>query len=517
MTNSRSHSPFQFFLRRGNFLKIAVLVGGVLLTGFILPTGKMLQSGNTSFSKNSSAVKTGMPADYKGTGSAVDAGFIIDTLATGLSVPWDIVFLPDGKMLFSERPGRVRIYQNDSLLPNPALLVPDIEVKGKMGLLGLCLHPDFSVNHFIYLAYNYREEEKTFLRVARYSFDKDSLLNPVTIIEDIPGVFNHTGSRLAFGPDRKLYISTGDADVPVLAQDLKACNGKILRLNDDGSIPGDNPFVHNDTARKEIWTYGHRNPQGLVFRPGTGKLYDSEHGPTGGDEINLIKKGDNYGWPVTHHRDTASGMRSPLMEFTPSIGPSESLFYSGKAFPALKGHLLVACMRGEAILNVSFSGSRISQYQFLLKKKFGRIRALAEGPDGYLYISTSMVDPPESDLSPADGSFDLLLRMRPDKSHAIPSGSMTTAIFSGGNAVKGRTAPIIYQQLCSGCHGAEMNGREKIPSLVDAVWNEGGTRAAITRSVSAGVTSKGMPAWKGVLTDREIAQMVSYIISKRQK
>ena len=444
-------------------------------------------------------------------------GMLIDTLASGLSVPWDIIFLPDGKMMFSERPGRVRIYEYDSLRSAPALLVPGIEVKGKMGLLGLCLHPDFLTNHFIYVAYNYRDQDKTFLRVARYSFDGDSLLNPVTIVENIPGVFNHTGSRLKFGPDRKLYITTGDADVPVLAQDLKTYNGKILRVNDDGSVPQDNPFVKNDSARKEIWTYGHRNPQGLVFRPGTETLFDSEHGPTGGDEINLIKKGGNYGWPVIHHRDTAAGMRSPLMEFTPSIGPSESLFYSGKAFPALKGHLLVACMRGEAILDVTMSGNKIAGYQYLLKKVFGRIRALAEGPDGYLYISTTMVDPPESDLPPSSGGVDLLLRLKPDPGHLLPAGHLTTAIFSGGTGIRVRSSSTLYEQLCAGCHGAQMEGKEKIPSLVDATWNNGGTRSDITRSITTGVTSKGMPAWKGVLTDKEIAQMTSYILSRKKK
>jgi glucose/arabinose dehydrogenase len=251
--------------------------------------------------------------------------------------------------------------------------------------------------------------------VVRYEYRNDELIHPKNIIENIPGVFNHTGCRLKFGPDRKLYITTGDADVPKLAQDLKAYNGKILRLNEDGTIPADNPFIHNDTAKHEVWSYGHRNSQGIAFQPGTGKLYSSEHGPTGGDEINLIVKGNNYGWPVIHHRDRNDAMISPLMEFSPSIGPAEALFYSGKAFAAMKGNLLVGCMRGEAILNVQFNQNKnkILSYGFLLKNKYGRIRAMTEGPDGYLYFSTSQVDPPKSRLQAGEKSFDMILRLRP--------------------------------------------------------------------------------------------------------
>lgn len=457
--------------------------------------------------------------------SSAGEAFAVDTLASGLTVPWDIAFIPGGDMLFTERPGRVRLFHNKQLVQKPVLTIEDIEVNGKMGLLGFCLHPAFAGNHLIYLAYNYRSANQTFLRVARYQFSNDTLLNKKLIIENIPGVFNHTGSRLKFGPDKKLYISTGDADVPRLAQDLKAYNGKILRLEEDGSIPADNPFVHNDTARHEIWTYGHRNSQGITFQPGTGLLFSSEHGPTGGDEINLITKGNNYGWPLIHHRDTRDGMMNPLMEFTPSIGPAEALFYSGKAFPSLKGHLLVACMRGEAILNIDVKNSKISSYNFLLKNRFGRIRALAEGPDGYLYFSTSQVDPPESRMQAGDQAFDMIVRIRPSPpGHAgsisyglteklqtaiNDSASLTTAAKAGSHS-----SPAQYALLCAGCHGAAMEGREKIPSLADKEWLNGSTRPAIKKSIAQGITSKGMPAWEGVLTATEIDRMADYILKK---
>lgn len=445
-------------------------------------------------------------------------GFVIDTLASGLSVPWDIVFLPDGDMLFSERAGRVRLYRNNALQAKPVLTVQGIEAAGKMGLLGMCLHPAFASNHFIYLAYNYRAGERTFLRIARYEYRKDSLVNARTIIENIPGVFNHTGSRLRFGTDRKLYISTGDADMPILSQDLKTYNGKILRINDDGSVPADNPFVRNDTARKEIWSYGHRNPQGLAFQPGTNFLYSSEHGPTGGDEINIIRKGNNYGWPVIHHRDVKRGMISPVMEFTPSIGPAEALFYSGKAFPTLKGHLLVACMRGEAILDVTLGDNKIASYNFLLKNSFGRIRALAEGPDGYLYISTSQVDPPESNMTPRERSYDLVLRIKPAKGSTPPTAALTTAINTSAVAAvgKGRSTRELYIQLCAGCHGNNLEGRDKVASLIDGKWINGGSKGDIRKTIMQGIVSKGMPAWQGVLTSSEIEGIADYILASEK-
>gem|GEM_PF-345768 len=462
------------------------------------------------------------------------SSFVVDTIATDLYVPWDIVFLPDNSMLFTERPGRVRLYRNHALIGRPLLTIPDIEVKGKMGLLGMRLHPRYASNHLVYLAYNYRVGDQTFLRVARYTMTRDSLVEPFTIIEKIPGVFNHTGCRLVFGKEDKLFITTGDADVPRLAQDLRALNGKILRLNDDGSIPADNPFVKNDTARHEIWTYGHRNPQGLAIQPSTGFLYDSEHGPTGGDEINLIHRGNNYGWPVIHHRDTRDGMMAPLMEFSPSIGPAEALFYSGRAFPEMKGNLLVACMRGEAILRVRFSNNRIGSYDFLYKKQYGRIRALAEGPDGALYFSTSQLDPPESNTRPGDHGYDLIVRLCPfggaaGKKMGGKTDPQVTAV-PGQEAMmnrglagplkkgpSGHDAAHIYAQLCAGCHGADLNGKDDIPSLTDAKWLFGGSKIAIQRSIAQGVVAKGMPSWEGVLTPAEIGRIADYIMQQGKK
>lgn len=460
-------------------------------------------------------------------GTATD--YTIDTLATGLTVPWSIVFLPDKTMLFSERSGKVGLLRNKRLADRPALVVADVEARGKMGLLGMCLHPRFALNKFLYLSYNYRKEGAAMLKVVRYRFEKDSLLEPLTIIDDIRASTNHTGCRLKFGPDGKLYITTGDADRPILAQDLKSPNGKILRVNDDGSIPADNPFVQNDTARKEIWTYGHRNPQGIAFEPTTGQLFDSEHGPTGGDEINRIVRGQNYGWPLVHHREEREGMTAPVMEYTPSIGPSEMVFYTADAFPALKGKLLLACLRGEKILQLQLDRTKVVSEEILLQGAYRRIRALTVGPDGYLYFSTSQNDPPEG--RPTEG-YDMILRMRPagkpttmSKVTGKPVARKTAAMNTIGTAANGkpasatarRTPAALYLQLCASCHGKNLEGTERASSLRDNKWQYGSKRSQVINSITDGITEKGMPAWQGALSPKEIESLTDYLLARPRR
>jgi glucose/arabinose dehydrogenase len=445
------------------------------------------------------------PADY----------FVVDTVAKDLIVPWEIVFLPDRTMLFTERAGRVRIYRNNRLIEKPALTVEDVETTKKMGLLGLCIHPDFPKNRFVYLAYNYKTGTTPLLRVVRYRFENDALVSPITIIQDILANQNHTGCRLKFGPDRKLYITTGDADRVILVQDLKSLNGKILRVNDDGSIPDDNPFVRNDSARKEIWSYGHRNPQGMAFQPGTGILFESEHGPSGGDEINRIEKGKNYGWPRVHHRDTLAGTVPPLMEYSPSIGPAEAIFYSGTAFPSLKGNLLVACLRGESIIRYQVEGGKLVAQERFLQKQFGRIRALAVGPDGYIYFSTSQNDPPEGTPRPGD---DMILRLRPvTGGNASQAFSATIkrepTIAITGNIVA--TTENQYQQLCASCHGPALEGTDRAKGL--RTLKNGSSKSEVVQTIRKGIVDKGMPAWEGAMNQTDIEKMADFILSKTGK
>ncbi|MEP7143125.1 MAG: PQQ-dependent sugar dehydrogenase [Ferruginibacter sp.] len=442
----------------------------------------------------------------------VPEGFIIDTLATGLTVPWSMVFINKETLLFSERNGKVRLLRNNQLITKPVLIVEQIDTTKKMGLLGICIHPDFINNKYVYISYNYSKGKNAFLRVVRYRFNNDSLHNPAVIIDSIHASPNHTGCRLKFGPDAKLYITTGDADRPILAQDLKSLNGKILRVNGDGSIPGDNPFIKNDTARKEIWTYGHRNTQGLDFQSSTGDLYNSEHGPTGGDEVNLIQKGMNYGWPVIHHRETGENMISPLLEFTPSVAPSEMVFYNGDAFPALKGSLLMACLRGEAIMQLGVNKQKIISNENLLLHTYGRIRALTVGPEGYIYFSTSQNDPPEG--KPVAG-YDMICRMRPlpgvnIMQMKIPGNGQAAVYKMSGK----KTIEKSYIELCAGCHGKYLEGTERAKSMLDNQWEYGSGKQAIIKNIRDGIIQKGMPAWEGSLSNKDIGGMADFIIKR---
>src|SRR3982751_407712 len=238
-----------------------------------------------------------------------DAGFRVETIASGLQVPWAFAFLPNGNILFTERPGRVRIIEGGKLRAEPVFTVPDVEPSSESGLMDVSLHPNFASNTFIYLAYAYNSDGKR-VRVVRYKFDGKTLLEPKIIIENIPAAPNHAGTRCRFGPDGKLYVSTGDATDRKIAQQMGSLGGKILRLNEDGTVPPDNPFVNQPGARPEIWTYGHRNSQGLDFQPGTNLMFQTEHGPSGfdgpggGDEVNIVERGKHYGWAVTHHTQT---------------------------------------------------------------------------------------------------------------------------------------------------------------------------------------------------------------------
>ena len=323
--------------------------------------------------------------------------FKVETVIPNLEVVWSIVWAPDGRMIFTERPGRVRVYENGKLRPTPLFTVPDVEPGGESGLMSVALHPQFASNHFLYLSYAYNSGG-TQVRVARYRETPGGLTDRQVIIEGIPAAQYHAGCRLRFGPDGKLYITTGDATKRELAQKLDSLAGKILRLNDDGTVPTDNPFVGKANARPEIWAYGSRNAQGIDFQPGSNLLFETEHGPSGfdgpggGDEVNIIERGKNYGWPVIHHRATQAGMESPLLEYTPACAPASGMFYRGSALPAFKGNFFFGCLRGERIIRVTLDGRRVVSEENLLEGKYGRIRDIAEGPDGLIYFSTSNRD-----------------------------------------------------------------------------------------------------------------------------
>ncbi len=324
--------------------------------------------------------------------------FRAEVVAAGLEVPWAFAWLPNRDLIFTERPGRVRMIESGKLRPTPVYTVPDVEPSGESGLMDISVHPDFASNGFVYLAYSYNQDGRR-VKVVRYKFANNAFTEPKVIIEGIPGAPNHAGMRARFGPDRKLYVTTGDATDWNLAQKMDSLAGKTLRLNDDGSIPVDNPFVKTAGARPEIWSYGHRNAQGLAWQPGSGLMFQTEHGPSsfegkgsGGDEFNLVETGSNLGWPEIHHAEKRDGMVSPLLEYSPACAPASGMFYSGSQFPAFKGNFFFGCLRGARIIRVVMDGRRVVSQENLLEGTHGRIREMAEGPDGYIYFSTSNRD-----------------------------------------------------------------------------------------------------------------------------
>jgi glucose/arabinose dehydrogenase len=331
------------------------------------------------------------------TSAQTQSNFKVETVISNVEVVWSIVWAPDGRMFFTERPGRIRVYENGKLRPEPVLVVQDVESRGEAGLMSLALHPQFASNRMLYLAYAYNSNGLK-VRVVSYRESPTGLSDQKVIIENIPAARAHAGCRLRFGPDGKLYITTGDATNREFAQQLNSLAGKILRLNDDGTVPKDNPFVGRSDARPEIWAYGSRNAQGIDFQPGTNLLWETEHGPTGfdgpggGDEVNIIERGKNYGWPVVHHREEKQGMESPILEYTPACAPGSGAFYRGSAFPQFKNNFFFGCLRGERIIRVVTNGRQAVSQEDLLKGTYGRIRDVAEGPDGYIYFSTSNRD-----------------------------------------------------------------------------------------------------------------------------
>jgi glucose/arabinose dehydrogenase/cytochrome c553 len=443
----------------------------------------------------------------------------VEVLARGLHVPWSIVILPDRRVLFTERTGAVRVLHHDKLLSAPALTI-DVALGNKMGMLGMAADPQFVKNHFIYLAYDYKlqpfnpRSPQFRLRLVRYREQNDKLIEPKVLIEDLPAWSNHTGCRLRFAPDGTLYFTDGDANEPARAQDLSLMNGKVFRINRDGSIPSDNPFVNQPGTRPEVWSYGHRNPQGLAFQPGTNRLIETEHGPLGGDEVNWIDRGANYGWPVIDHRKTWEGMRSPLLEFSPSIAPGSASFYRGAAFPELKDNLLIACLRGEGILRVQFNGAEPTSVTWLLHHTFGRIRDIAETPEGYLYVSTSQQDPDEGFPRPGEED-DLLLRIvpasAPASGHPVykPSAAWLETRRLEEHGAPAGTVEATIARKCASCHGARL--RDSMPvSVVNQHWSYSLDDAALGHVITDGILEKAMPAAHD-LSEQEVSQLIRYL------
>lgn len=334
------------------------------------------------------------------------ADYTLNTVAEGLNFPWSLAFLPDGDILVTERNGGLRLIQDGTLVSEPVSGLPDIYAVGQGGLMDIRLHPDFAQNNLVYLSYAHGDEDSNQLRVARATYADGALSNLEVIFgsEPMKDTPVHYGARLAFMADGTLLITTGDDFIHrERAQLLDNHFGKTIRLNDDGSIPDDNPFVGTAGASPEIWSYGHRNPQGLLTDPASGLVYLHEHGPMGGDELNIIEPGKNYGWPVaTHGLDYSGarispfqerpGMEKPLELWVPSIAPSGMTLYDGAAFPAWQGDIFIAALANMTVRRLDMDNGTVREQETLFAEVEARFREVRAGPDGYLYLLTDSQD-----------------------------------------------------------------------------------------------------------------------------
>lgn len=351
------------------------------------------------------------------------------TVADGLVRPWSLAFLPDGDLLVTEKPGRLRIVRDGQLLEEPVAGLPPVYTEDQAGLLDLAPHPDFERNRLLYLSYSKPlDGGASTTAVIRGRFENGRLNDVEELFEAQSRGSGHYGSRLAFDGQGHLFITIGDRQVPPEgdleshpAQDLSNHHGVMLRLNEDGSVPVDNPFVGQSGALPEIWSYGHRNAQGLLVDRASGRVWLTEHGPQGGDELNLIEPGANYGWPVIGygvnyrtgsaihggtHRD---GMAQPKKVWVPSIGVSGLALYDGDAFPHWRGHLLAGGLSGQRITLLELEGDEVVREETLVQG-IGRVRDVRVGPDGYVYLA----------IDDRDGKPSPILRLEP-----VPRGPLT--------------------------------------------------------------------------------------------
>lgn len=337
---------------------------------------------------------------------AVAAEPVVTVISDDLDKPWSLAFLPDGSALVTERPGRLRrltpTTDGQWQLSAPIGGLPEIVARGQGGLLDVALHPDFTRNGLIYLSLAAPVDGGMTTRLVRGRLEQDRLADVETLFTALPASGNtrHFGGRIAFDPDGYLYLSVGDRGEMHRAQALDDHAGSIIRLHDDGRIPADNPFVDRPDARPEIYSYGNRNPQGMTIHPVTGEVWTHEHGPRGGDEINIIHAGRNYGWPVITYgidysgvpigegRTEAPGMEQPLHHWTPSIAPSGMAFYEGEVFPDWKGNLFVGALAGRHLARLELDGTRVLRETRLLEDMNERIRDVRLGPDGHLWLLT---------------------------------------------------------------------------------------------------------------------------------
>ncbi|MDP5053683.1 MAG: PQQ-dependent sugar dehydrogenase [Congregibacter sp.] len=473
-----------------------------------VPADAMIETPGVTSPLTPAQIARAYPPDAL-TGAAVDRPMLLTSkggmalrvvkLAEGLSHPDGLVFLPDGRtMLVTERPGRLRVIKDGVLNPTPVSGLPAINNVGIGGLHDIVLHPNFADNQVLYISYTKEREPQTgtTLAVLRARFDQGRLQQgqDILVADAWESPLGTYGGRMVFGPDGMLYISVGDRDGTTSsdqssarpqAQNLSNHIGKILRVRDDGSIPGDNPFVNNAKAKGEIYSYGHRNVYGIDWDPGTGDMWASEFGPAGGDEINRVIPGHNYGWPLVSlgrhysgslvsdqpwHRD---GMDDPLFFWNPAFNPENMFFYTGDKFPRLQGSLIVAGAGSKTIAQMSIKGDFIKQGDTMLNELGVRFRDIRQGPDGNIYVLT------EGRLRGPRDTDGMLLRLEPlsQTELALPESLGKQQMVAS----------------CSGCHSIDVAiGKARSPEG----WSD----------IMSAMVGRGM-----TLTDREYNSVLSYL------
>jgi glucose/arabinose dehydrogenase len=322
-------------------------------------------------------------------------GYDVEVVAQGLYVPWSIIFTSEQRMLVSERSGEIRVVLDGELQEDALYTFSDVSPLGEAGLMGLAVDPDYADNRYLYVCSTRQTAAGWANQVARMLDEDTGLTLDSILLDGIPAAQYHDGCRLGFGPEGKLYVTTGDAQQGQLAQSLDSLAGKILRINTDGTIPDDNPFPGSP-----IYSYGHRNPQGIAWQAGSGLLYATEHGPSGwdgpggGDEINLIQAGENYGWPLVSHNESMQGAQDPLAQFTPAVAPSGAMIYNADVLPMFTGDLFFGALRGEGLVRVALDAQNpqsLGEAEWVVST-VGRVRDVVQGPEGLIYFSTSNQD-----------------------------------------------------------------------------------------------------------------------------
>ncbi|MHA4807502.1 PQQ-dependent sugar dehydrogenase [Flavitalea flava] len=459
------------------------------------------------------------------------------TLLSNLDVPWDLEWGQDNRIWFTQQEGTVTRVDPLTGQTKQLIRITDVYRNTSQGLLGMALHPDMKNNPYVYLDYTYLGKDSTiWSKLVRYTYTGDTLTDPFILLGGIPGQTYHNGSRMTIAPDGKLMLSTGDAGGLGLPQDIQSINGKILRLNLDGSIPADNPVKGSP-----VWSYGHRNPQGIVYGP-NGLLYSSEHGEASDDEINLIRKGGNYGWPdvmgyIDRPAERAYSDRhaivQPLKAWTPVIAPSGIDFYHHAAIPEWNQCILMTTLKDCSfrVLSLNEEGDSITKETVLFDKVFGRMRDVCISPQGDVYLATSNRDwHPTCDGFPKRGD-DRIIRIsrirtihKAKSIHEVrPVKSLNTRAVNsinpaGGNSMN--SAPVIYQQYCSACHGPAGKGLAgSYPALTESSLLEGDKNTLIRLVLQGSIRSKidtghkyaqQMPAFD-FLSDPQIAGVLGYI------